>query len=121
MDLKKYQPANSKPRILLSKSRTSSLIFQQAKRISPFVKKMSSAGLKITQIAQGEADFYLMPYQQIMLWDLCAPAIILQESGGIIEHSNHEAISFNANLALDHWLYAAHPAWAHLAQNFVQS
>jgi 3'(2'), 5'-bisphosphate nucleotidase len=41
-----------------------------------------SAGIKLAQVARGEADIYLNTYDACHDWDLCAGQIILEEAGG---------------------------------------
>lgn len=61
---------------------------------------MYSASLKIMEISQGNADFYPNFQHKCSLWDLVAPEIILNESGGQIIYENHPGINFiNPNIA----------------------
>lgn len=41
-----------------------------------------SAGIKLAQVARGEADLYLNTYDACKDWDICAGDILLQEAGG---------------------------------------
>ncbi len=41
-----------------------------------------SIGIKLSLIAEGQADIYLTTTDRTFLWDVCAPEIILREAGG---------------------------------------
>jgi 3'(2'), 5'-bisphosphate nucleotidase len=41
-----------------------------------------SAGIKLAQVARGEADLYLGDYPTMSDWDLCAGCILVEEAGG---------------------------------------
>jgi 3'-phosphoadenosine 5'-phosphosulfate (PAPS) 3'-phosphatase len=41
-----------------------------------------SAGIKMAQVARGEADLYLNTYQAFSDWDICAGHILITEAGG---------------------------------------
>jgi 3'(2'), 5'-bisphosphate nucleotidase len=41
-----------------------------------------SAGVKLAQVARGEADLYLADYLRMKDWDLCAGHILVTEAGG---------------------------------------
>jgi 3'(2'), 5'-bisphosphate nucleotidase len=41
-----------------------------------------SAGIKLAQVARGEADLYLNTYPNFHDWDICAGHILVQEAGG---------------------------------------
>ncbi len=41
-----------------------------------------SAGIKLVQVARGEADLYLNTYQKFHDWDICAGHILVEEAGG---------------------------------------
>lgn len=44
--------------------------------------RRGSVGLKVSLIAEREADVYIHPSPRTKIWDTCAPQIILEESGG---------------------------------------
>lgn len=82
-----------------SPSRTDENEFLQELKIDDR-RFMYSASLKIMEIAQGKADFYPNFQFKCSLWDLVAPEIILNESGGIIIYETHPGINFqNPNIA----------------------
>ncbi len=41
-----------------------------------------SAGVKMAQVARGEADLYLNTYEAFSDWDICAGHILVEEAGG---------------------------------------
>jgi 3'(2'), 5'-bisphosphate nucleotidase len=41
-----------------------------------------SAGIKLAQVARGEADLYLNTYPSFSDWDICAGHILVEEAGG---------------------------------------
>jgi 3'(2'), 5'-bisphosphate nucleotidase len=59
-------------------------------RESPVVKTLGpariletySAGLKLAQVASGEADMYVNIYPEFHDWDICAGHILVEEAGG---------------------------------------
>ena len=44
--------------------------------------RRGSVGLKVSLIADREADLYIHPSPRTKLWDTCAPQIVLEEAGG---------------------------------------
>lgn len=44
--------------------------------------RRGSVGLKVSLIANREADLYIHPSPRTKLWDTCSPQIILEEAGG---------------------------------------
>jgi len=61
-------------------------------RESPVVKTLKpkriletySAGLKLAQVASGEADLYVNIYPEFHDWDICAGHILVEEAGGMV-------------------------------------
>lgn len=52
-------------------------------RLAPArVLETYSAGIKLAQVARGEADIYLNTYDQFHDWDICAGHILVEEAGG---------------------------------------
>jgi len=43
-----------------------------------------SAGIKLKQVARGEADLYVNTYQAFHDWDICAGHILVEEAGGAV-------------------------------------
>lgn len=55
---------------------------------------MYSASLKIVELAQGHGDIYPNFRKKCSLWDLVAPQLILEESGGKIVYEQNQGINF---------------------------
>ncbi len=53
-----------------------------------------SAGVKLAQVARGEADIYLNDYPTYRDWDLCAGVILVTEAGGIATDSKGNPLEF---------------------------
>jgi 3'(2'), 5'-bisphosphate nucleotidase len=58
-----------------------------------------SAGVKLAQVARGEADLYLNTYQGINDWDLCAGHILVEEAGGKVTGLKGETIRYGVDQA----------------------
>ena len=87
------------PVLVLSHSHPSALIdFLVSKLpISKIIQK-SSVGLKITLVADGEADIFICSAKHIKLWDTCAPAAILSASGGSLKAISGAPLVFGDNI-----------------------
>jgi 3'(2'), 5'-bisphosphate nucleotidase len=53
-----------------------------------------SAGIKLAQVARGEADIYLNTYDACHDWDICAGAILVEEAGGKVTNLRGETPQF---------------------------
>jgi len=53
-----------------------------------------SAGVKLAQVARGEADIYLNDYPTYRDWDLCAGVILVTEAGGLATDSHGNPLEF---------------------------
>jgi len=53
-----------------------------------------SAGVKLAQVAVGEADIYANVYPEFHDWDICAGHILVEEAGGRVTTLNGEAILY---------------------------
>jgi 3'(2'), 5'-bisphosphate nucleotidase len=53
-----------------------------------------SAGVKLAQLARGEADIYLNDYPTYRDWDLCAGVILVTEAGGIATDGKGNPLEF---------------------------
>ena len=70
--------------------------------ISPVVAKLKpakvlvtySAGLKLAQVASGEADVYANVYAEFNDWDICAGHILVEEAGGTVTTLAGDAIQY---------------------------
>lgn len=58
-------------------------------------KKMGSAGLKMSTIAEGKAEIYINSSDRTCEWDTCAGNIIVTEAGGMVTDLKNELIEFN--------------------------
>lgn len=55
-----------------------------------------SVGLKVAQLALGEADFYVSTaIDKTKEWDSCAPQLVLTEAGGMMTDLGGEALPYN--------------------------
>jgi 3'-phosphoadenosine 5'-phosphosulfate (PAPS) 3'-phosphatase len=55
-----------------------------------------SAGIKLAQVARGEADVYLGDYPAMHDWDLCAGAILVEEAGGRVTDWEGDPLVFGS-------------------------
>jgi 3'(2'), 5'-bisphosphate nucleotidase len=53
-----------------------------------------SAGIKLAQVARGEADIYLNTYPAFHDWDVCAGHILVTEAGGTVTGLRGEPIHY---------------------------
>lgn len=61
--------------------------------VSRFLESYS-AGVKLAQVARGEADIYLNDYPTYRDWDLCAGVILVTEAGGIATDAKGNPLEF---------------------------
>jgi 3'(2'), 5'-bisphosphate nucleotidase len=61
-----------------------------------------SAGIKLAQVARGEADIYLNTYDAAHDWDICAGQILLTESGGRATNFRGEPFRYGLPGAVHH-------------------
>lgn len=74
-------------------------------KLSPVVTKLKpgkllqtySAGLKLAQVASGEADVYANDYPQFNDWDVCAGHILVEEAGGKVTTLAGNAIQYGTD------------------------
>ena len=59
--------------------------------------KMGSIGLKLAQIAKGNAHIYINTSSYLGEWDACAPQIILEEAGGEVFDLKGEKLVYNTH------------------------
>ena len=57
-------------------------------------QQLGSVGLKIGQIAQGNADLYIEPSPYTKAWDACAPEAILRGAGGCFTDIHGKPIQY---------------------------
>jgi 3'(2'), 5'-bisphosphate nucleotidase len=53
-----------------------------------------SAGIKLAQVARGEADIYLNTYDSCYDWDICAGQVLVEEAGGRVTNLTGIAPSY---------------------------
>jgi 3'(2'), 5'-bisphosphate nucleotidase len=61
-----------------------------------------SAGIKLAQVARGEADIYLNTYDAAHDWDICAGHILLTEAGGRLSNFRGEQPRYGLPGAVHH-------------------
>lgn len=92
----------SAARLLLGKSRHREGFAERLEALPhAALVKVGSFGLKAMLVAEGTADAYPSASLQTSLWDLVAPAVIVQEAGGRVSDLAGRPIEFGA----------ADPAW----------
>jgi len=65
------------------------------KRLRPgFVMETYSAGIKLAQVARGEADLYPNDYPNFSDWDICAGQILVEEAGGTVTSLQGETLHY---------------------------
>ena len=63
------------------------------------VMETYSAGIKLAQVARGEADLYLNTYLNFQDWDACAGQILVEEAGGTVSGLHGEPILYGIGQA----------------------
>ena len=56
--------------------------------------KIGSTGLKILSVAEGNSNLFFSPLLNSKTWDFCAPQVILESAGGIMEYLDKEKILY---------------------------
>ncbi len=102
------------PIIVISRNHPSKFVDYFAKELkaSKIIKK-GSLGLKLTLIADGEADFYVTSSRKMKLWDSCAPGAILRAAGGKLCAITGEELYFSDHISHRIPLFAASPNCNH--------
>lgn len=60
------------------------------------VYTLGSLGVKVAEVVEGRADFYMnASHKSCKEWDVCAPAIVLEEAGGRISQVAGDPILYN--------------------------
>ncbi len=66
-----------------------------AEKLAPArVIQTYSAGIKLAQVARGEADLYLNDYHEFHDWDICAGHILVTEAGGRVTGIRGETLVY---------------------------
>lgn len=72
-----------------------------------------SMGLRLCQIAQGRADFYITGSRYVKLWDTCAPAAILLAADGLATSLEGAPLHFSTGVTHGHpLLFTNKETWA---------
>jgi 3'(2'), 5'-bisphosphate nucleotidase len=58
------------------------------------VRETHSAGVKLAQVARGEADLYVNTYTAFHDWDMAAGNILVQEAGGLVSGLRGEPLRY---------------------------
>lgn len=99
LDIRQRPVPQDGPVLVVSRSHPSIFIdFLVQKLPASKIIKKSSVGLKIALIADGEADAYITAAQHIKLWDTCAPAAILNASGGALKSIRGRNLVFGGSI-----------------------
>ena len=87
-------PANTPPRMLVSRTRPASEALAVAEAIGAELLPMGSAGAKAMAVVRGEADIYLHTGGQYE-WDNCAPAAVAQAAGLHVSRADGSPLIYN--------------------------
>lgn len=87
-------PAQTRPRMLVSRTRPSDLCASVAARIGAETIGMGSAGAKAMAVVRGEAEIYLHTGGQHQ-WDNCAPAAVALAAGLHVSRVDGSSIVYN--------------------------
>jgi 3'(2'), 5'-bisphosphate nucleotidase len=71
-------------------------------KVKPVVTKLRpkrvietySAGIKLAQVARGEADLYVNDYPEFNDWDICAGEILVIEAGGTVSEYSGQPVRY---------------------------
>ena len=88
------KPAHSPPRMLVSRSRPSTLCADVCATIGAETIGMGSAGAKAMAVVRGEAEIYLHSGGQYQ-WDNCAPAAVALAAGLHVSRIDGSPIVYN--------------------------
>lgn len=85
----------SQMKLLVSRNHLKREELKLARKLKLKTSVCGSAGIKISRIAEGKANFYLNISDKTSQWDTCAGAIILKEAGGLISDVFGQELSYN--------------------------
>lgn len=88
------QPANTPPRMLVSRTRPAAEAVAVAQAIGADLVPMGSAGAKAMAVVRGEADIYLHTGGQYE-WDNCAPAAVALAAGLHVSRADGSPLVYN--------------------------
>jgi 3'(2'), 5'-bisphosphate nucleotidase len=87
--------ALSKAILTQSHSKPSALPAPEARALAPRQTiETYSAGIKLAQVARGEADIYLNTYPEFHDWDICAGHALVSEAGGQLTGLRGEPMTY---------------------------
>ena len=87
-------PANTPPRMVVSRTRPAREAVAVAERLGAELLPMGSAGAKAMAVVRGEADIYLHSGGQYE-WDNCAPAAVAQAAGLHVSRIDGSPLVYN--------------------------
>ncbi|MEO6218101.1 MAG: 3'(2'),5'-bisphosphate nucleotidase CysQ [Sphingomonas sp.] len=108
---KPLAPANTPPRMLVSRTRPAAEAVAVAEAIGAELVPMGSAGAKAMAVVRGEADIYLHTGGQYE-WDNCAPAAVAQAAGLHVSRADGSPLVYNCENTYLPDLLICRPEWA---------
>lgn len=105
------QPANTPPRMLVSRTRPAAEAVAVAQALGAELLPMGSAGAKAMAVVRGEADIYLHTGGQYE-WDNCAPAAVAQAAGLHVSRADGSPLVYNNADPYLPDLLICRPEWA---------
>ncbi len=81
-------------RIVVSRNHFSGEMKDFAEMYNMNLVKCGSNGVKVGILAEGKADFFFNPTDQMGIWDSCGPDIILKEAGGLMTGVTGQPIDY---------------------------
>lgn len=101
--------------MITSRNHLSDDVIALAERVGvKTMKKCGSNGVKLGQIAEGKADFFVNTTNKMGEWDLCGPQVILEEAGGMVSDVLGGEIVYNKpEPKLPHGIFASNGALHH--------
>lgn len=82
--------------LVVSRSHLSESITMASEKLAVRdLRQHGSNGVKMGLVAEGKADLYFNPTDQMGQWDLCAPQIIVEEAGGQVSGIHGERLQYN--------------------------
>lgn len=108
---KPLAPANTPPRMLVSRTRPAAEAVAVAEAIGAELVPMGSAGAKAMAVVRGEAEIYLHTGGQYE-WDNCAPAAVAQAAGLHVSRADGSPLVYNCENTYLPDLLICRPEWA---------
>jgi 3'(2'), 5'-bisphosphate nucleotidase len=114
------KPANTPPKMLVSRTRPAQEALEVAKAIGAALLPMGSAGAKAMAVVRGEADIYLHTGGQHQ-WDNCAPVAVALAHGLHCSRVDGSPLRYNEAETLLPDLLICRPEWADRVLSLVGS